>query len=304
MSDPACIVAMQQVAHLRHDWTVASMPTTGGRFGHARVAVMSVIEEETQAVHQAFRFTERIAGKPYFTVSGCDLARPVLLSREIGRNNVQSGERIRDIIEHWRPEALILCGIAGGIAEHEDIKPGDIVIPDYVHYCSFAKLSANGQQFRYMAYDHPSLSLHENYAAPLRDDSSWLTDDVRQLLPSGRSPRVFIGGLVAGDKVFGDPTSEEQQKVLSNFDDAIAIDMESVGLCRAVAASRVDPQYNPRLLIVRAISDLVGDPNNNTSRADFKAASCAVAAAFAYRIASDILEHEPDPRPAKGGPNG
>lgn len=280
------------------------MPVTGGRFGHARVVVMSVIEEETRAVRQAFKFTQRVSGKPYFTMAECDLAQPLLLNREVGRNNIQSGGCIRDIIEHWRPEALVLCGIAGGIAEHANIKPGDVVIPNYVHYCSFAKLSERGQQFRYMAYDHPSLSLHENYAAPLRDDSSWITDEIRELLPEGNSPKVFIGGLVAGDKVYGDPSSEEQAKVLENFDDAVAIDMESVGLCRAVAASRTDPQYNPRLLIVRAISDLVGDPGNNANRTSFKEVSAAIAAAFAYRVVSDIIENEPDPRPTKEGSNG
>lgn len=261
---------------------------------------MSVIEEETQAVHRAFGFTKRIAGKPYFTVPDCDLRRPLLLNREVGRNNVRSGERIREIVEHWRPEALVLCGIAGGIDKREDLKQGDIVVPDYVHYCSFAKLSESGQQTRYMAYDHPSLYLHEYYAAPLRYDTSWVTEEIRQMLPEGRSPKVYTGALIAGDKVYGDPTSEEQRKVLSIFDNAIAMDMESVGLCRAVAESRFDPQYNPRLLIVRAISDLVGDPENNVSRTRFKEVSAAIAAAFAYRVVRDILENEADPRPEEG----
>ena len=274
------------------------MPVTGGRYGHARVVVMSVIEEETQAVQQAFGITKRMRG-PYFATPDCDADHPLILNREVGRNNLRAAEKIRDVVEHWRPEVLILCGIAGGIAEHEDVKPGDIVIPEYIHYCSFAKLSDRGQQLRYMPYDHPSLSLHENYAAPLRDDSSWITDKVREVLPDGSLPRVFIGGLVAGDKVYGDPDSDEQNKVLASFDDAIAIDMESVGLCRAVAASRTDPLYNPRLLIIRAISDLVGDRENNTNRTLFKQISATVAAAFTHRVVYDILENEPDPRPVK-----
>lgn len=276
------------------------MPVTAGRFGHARVVIMSVIEEETKAVHRTFGLTRRIDGKPYFTMPDADERRPLLLNREVGRNNIQSGQRIREIIEHWRPEALVLCGIAGGINKKDEVQQGDIVIPDYVHYCSFAKLSDSGQQARYMAYDHPSLSLHENYAAPLRYDNSWMTDEIRQTLPDGRCPKVFTGGLIAGDKVYGDPTSDEQQKVLTIFEDAIAIDMESVGLCRAVAESRFDSQYNPRLLIVRAISDLVGDPENNASRAEFKAISAAIAAAFAYRVVHDILDYEADPRPEGG----
>jgi nucleoside phosphorylase len=272
---------------------------TQGRFGHARVAVLSVIEEETQAVHEVFGLTQRVQGKPYFVAADVDPQRPPVVNREVGRTNLQSGGCIRDVIEHWRAEALVLCGIAGGLGTHEEINICDIVIPDYVHYCSFSKLSEGGQQRRYIPYDHPSLSLHSNYAAPLRNDISWITPAVRHLLPDNRLPRVLIGGLVAGDKVYGDPTNEEQIKIVDEFDDAIAIDMESVGLCRAVADARRSPLYNPRLLIIRSISDLVGDVANNQQRSQNKRAAAMVAAVFAHRVVSDIIENEPDPRPRR-----
>jgi nucleoside phosphorylase len=219
--------------------------------------------------------------------------------REVGPTNLQAGGCIRDVIEHWRAEALILCGIAGGIPERQQIQVGDIVVPDYVHYCSFAKLSENGRQRRYIAYDHPSLSLHATYAAPLRDDSSWMTSDLSGLLPDGRLPRVLIGGLIAGDKVYGDPTSEEQTQILTDFDDAIAIDMESVGLCRAVADARRYTFYNPRLLIIRSVSDMLGDSANNEQRVKYKEAAATIAATFAKQVVDDILTHEPDPRPTR-----
>lgn len=275
----------------------ASVPVRGGRYGHARVVVLSVIEEETRAVHEVFGLSQRVLGKPYFVAPGVDTLRPPIVNREIGRNNLKSGGCIRDVIEHWRAEALILCGIAGGIGTHDDINVCDIVIPDYIHYCSFSKLSEDGEQRRYMAYDHPSLSLHSDYAAPLRDDNSWITPAVRCVMSDTRLPRVFIGGLIAGDKVYGDPDSEEQVKIISEFDDAIAIDMESVGLCRAVADARRSPQYNPRLLIVRSISDIIGDKANDRQRSENKRAAARIAAVFAHRVVTDILEHEPDPRP-------
>lgn len=272
------------------------MPMTGGRYGHARVAILSVIEEETKAVHRVLGLTERIGGKPYFVAPRTNAARPDMVTREVGRTNIQSGECIRDVIEHWQVEVLVLCGIAGGLAGRENVDLGDIIIPNYIHYCSFSKLSERGEQRRYIAYDHPSLSLHANYAAPLRDDSSWITKRVRQLLPGNRIPKVLIGSLVAGDKVYGNPDSEEQAKIVAEFDEAIAIDMESVGLCRAVAASRFNPQYNPRLLIVRGISDLVGAEANSEQRAEHKVMSATVAAIFTQRIVRDILANEPDPR--------
>jgi nucleoside phosphorylase len=271
------------------------MTVTRGRYGHARVAVLSVIEEETRAVKEVFDFTQRIPGRPYFVPNGTEFSRPTIVTCEVGRTNIQSGERIRDVIEHWRPEALILCGIAGGLGEH-DVNVCDVVIPDYIHYCSFAKLSNKGQQRRYIPYDHPSLSLHSNYAAPFRDDNSWITPIVYSLTPGSRAPRVLVGGLVAGDKVYGDPTDTEQIRIVTEFDDAIAIDMESVGLCRAVADARRTSQYNPRLLVVRGISDLTRENANNAQRSTHKNAAARIAAIFAHRVVQDILENEPDPR--------
>jgi nucleoside phosphorylase len=268
------------------------------------VAVLSVIREETIAVRNVFGLGRRLDGKPYFISDATrDASRPDIVMRETGRTNIVSGQCIRDVIEHWQVEALILCGIAGGIARHENVKIGDVIIPDYIHYCSFAKLSKDGTQRRYIPYDHPSLSLHANYAAPLQMDSSWITPEVRNLMPGNRNPDVFAGSLIAGDKVYGDPTSEEQSALMQEYDEAIALDMESVGLCRAVASSRDNPQYNPRLLIVRGISDLVDDPDNMAQRDSNKANSAAVAAMFACRVVADILANEPDPRSLAGEPD-
>ncbi len=276
------------------------MSMKGGRFGHTRVAVLSVIEEETTAVREVFGFTERIPGKPYFVMPGADITQPDVINREVGRNNMVSSDSIREVIEHWRPELLILCGIAGGITGREGVKLGDIVIPEYIHYCSYAKLSENGTQRRYMPYDHPALTLHANYAAPLRDDPSWITTAVRELLPENRIPRVIIGSIVGGDKVLGNSKSEEQKQIVADFDEAVAVDMESVGLCRAVAWSRVSPEYNPRLLIVRSISDLIGSRRNNRQRAQYKPLSAKAAAIFTKKVVTDILANEPDPRMAAG----
>ncbi|GAA2140467.1 5'-methylthioadenosine/S-adenosylhomocysteine nucleosidase family protein [Actinomadura napierensis] len=273
------------------------MPLTAGRYGHARIAVLSVIKEETEAVRNIFRLTQRVTRTHYYVSPGQPPQSPEIVNCEIGRNNVQSGEAIRDVIEHWQPQVLVLVGIAGGIDGYDDISVGDIVVPDYVHYAAFAKLSAGGQQRRFIAYDHPAIQLHRSYAAPLRDDESWITDDLIHQLPRAEKPKVHIAGLVAGDKVYGDPSNEEQALLLNEFGEvAAAIDMESVGLCRSVAAARSNPQYNPRLLIVRGISDLVGQTENNEIRKQYKPVAALVAATFARRVVDDILTDEPDPR--------
>lgn len=272
------------------------MPLTGGRLGHARVAVLTAVQEETEALRAVGGLTQRLRGKPYYVAAEDDPKYPDVVHREIDRNNIQSGEKVRDVIEHWQPELLVLCGIAGGINGRADVSVGDVIIPPYIHYCSFAKLSSQGARRRYIPFDYPSINLHQDYVAPLRDDHSWLTDSLKNELPEGCHPKVHIESLVAGDKIYGDPDSEEQQRIVQEYDEAVAIDMESVGLCRGVAASRSNPQYNPRLLIVRSVSDIIDDPDNDDSRKLWRPHACAIASTFTWRVVTDIVEMEPDPR--------
>lgn len=272
------------------------MPFTGGRRGHARVAVLTAVQEESETFRRIGGLTQRLKGSPYYISPESDPAFPEVIHREIDRNNIQSGERVRDVIEHWQPELLVLCGIAGGINGHARVSVGDVIIPPYIHYCSFAKLGNSGIRRRYIPFDYPSINLHQDYVAPLRDDRSWITDSLRNALPDGWEPTVHVESLVAGDKIYGDPNSEEQQRIVREYDEAVAVDMESVGLCRGVAASRNNPQYNPRLLIIRSVSDIIDDPQNNETREEWRPYACEIASTFTWRVVTDIVAMEPDLR--------
>ncbi|MFE7232496.1 hypothetical protein ACFVAF_17915 [Streptomyces sp. NPDC057596] len=260
------------------------------------MAVLTAVQEESEAFRRVGGLTQRLKGRPYYIAPESDPAFPEVIHREIDRNNIQSGERVRDVIEHWQPELLILCGIAGGINGHAKVSVGDVIIPPYIHYCSFAKLGNSGMRRRYIPFDYPSINLHQDYVAPLRDDRSWITDSLRDSLPDGWEPTVHVESLVAGDKIYGDPNSQEQQRIVGEYDEAVAVDMESVGLCRGVAASRNNPQYNPRLLIIRSVSDIIDDPQNNETREEWRPHACEIASTFTWRVVTDIVDMEPDLR--------
>ncbi|MFG3166468.1 hypothetical protein [Streptomyces sp. NPDC048200] len=272
------------------------MPVTEGRLGHARVAVLTAVRGETEALRQVAGLSLRVPTWDYYIAPDADPLFPKVIHREINRNNIQSGESVREVIEHWRPELLVLCGIAGGINNRENVTVGDIVIPRYIHYYTFAKLTAGGQQRRYIPFDYPSIYLHGRYLAPLQYDSSWITDSLRSALPANCNPKVHVDSLVAGDKIYGNPDAEDQKVLVQQYDEAVAVDMESVGVCRGVAAMRNDPQYNPRLLIVRSVSDMIGDHDNDEMRKTWRPHACTIASTFTWRVVTDILATEPDPR--------
>lgn len=272
------------------------MPITDGRDGYARIAVLTATEDETRAVHRACEIGHRIK-KGYFTKAGSDPVFPDVIHTQVGRNNMVAGLRTEKVIERWQPEFIVFCGTAGGINGRKGIGLGDIVVPEYVHYCSFAKLSENGFQVRYAPYDHPSIPLHQDHV--LHFSLEWPKENHNQIHAMVAASKILTNSLVAGDKIFGDPTSAEQRRIIEIFDDAVAIDMESVGVCRAVASCRSNPSYNPRLLIVRCISDMVDSGGNNAEREEWTEPACAIGSAFVQRLINEMLLEEPDPRPAR-----
>ncbi len=104
--------------------------------------------------------------------------------------------------------------------------------------------------------------------------------------------------LIAGEKLLGDPTNEEQRKIVDFFSDAAAVDMESVAVARATYEARRTVGYNPRFLVIRGVSDLIrADPkiSNDAERANWTAAACRSAACFAKDLVESFLA-TPDPR--------
>ena len=105
------------------------------------------------------------------------------------------------------------------------------------------------------------------------------------------------------------PTTSSE--IVRQFADAVAVDMESYGVARAVFESRRTVGYNPRLLIVRGISDLVaaaeqrprrrfgfqrsrvvndgGKMENDEQRQTWKPYAAAAAATFAAAVISRFV---------------
>lgn len=234
-----------------------------GRYGKTTVGVLTVIQEECDAVKAALGADVRHRKTRYW--HGEDGHERFVLVKMADRTNVVAFEAARDMFEHWRPDIVVLIGITGALSSG-DAGLGDVVIPDFVHYGEFRKLTEAGDDLRFAAYDHPTVSLRSDIIEGVREEGDW-TDRVLSERPElgtderhGSDPdrlKVEFGGLVAGEKVMGDPDHPEQERMFVSFEHAIAVDMESWGVGRAVHHARSEPDYNPRLIIVRGVSDVV-----------------------------------------------
>jgi nucleoside phosphorylase len=285
----------------------ARPPIVRGRRGIARVAVLTFIDAEARAVRDAFALPQQMPGTGYFTSVDDGLA--VVTMKTADRTNLGVTNGVSRLIENLQPELVIVAGIAGGIRDthRKEVEPGDVVLADYLHYTEYMNFSEEaGEQVKYIAMDQPSARHRETYADPVRLADQWQID-IPEPRPGPGDTTVYPGSIIAGEKLLGDPTNPKQKEILERYPDALAVDMESAGVGRAIHESRFDVRYNPALLVIRGISDLsrvepAPDSANGTilvtnqrERDLWRPYAAAAAAAFALAVASVVLD-SPDLR--------
>jgi nucleoside phosphorylase len=301
-----------------------------GRRGHARVAVLTVIEDEFDALQNALGATHEVGATSVFAPVAPDGPKPQLpfvLARCAHRSNMPAQSSAGRMIEDWRPEILVLVGIAGGVMRArvaEDgigwigAKPGDIVLAEYIHYAEFTKNIQSESKLRYFPIDQPTSALVQAHGDALRlagqGEGAW-----HEALPVDRPddgvPALHIGEIVAVEGIAGDPMNAHQKTYLERFDHAAAVDMESGGVARALHEARSDVHYNPRWMCIRAISDRVyaaisvaegaalPPSGNDEERRQWKAYAAAAAGAFSRRLIERLLAEPREPLSADPGAN-
>lgn len=276
----------------------------GGRRGTCRVAVLSILEEEFDQVHRVFGPLTQLAGTSFWTPDPVSL--DIVAARAPTRSNVPATQAAMRLIEHFRPEILIVVGIGASVVRENDTRDaylGDVVVPDYLHYAEYGKIAGGRHLRRYQPFDQPNAGLLVSEVDATHRDGSWIErvgvdPPERPAVPEGRTwPRAVIGGsLVACEKVLSDPHDSHQHMLIDEFQDTRAVDMESYGAASAVHEARSSVNYNPRLIVIRGISDYVyatseqarGDDNQATREA-WRPFSAAAAVTFAFELTRRVL---------------
>lgn len=264
-----------------------------GTHGSAVVAIFTIIDEEFSAIQRMFGTSTNIVGSPYF-VSAIDQPGAGLLPRydivalqSPGQTNLTASDVVRDLIEDFRPEYILLVGIAGGHSRRE-VAVGDVVIADFVEDSEYFKLSQGQTSQRKRPYDHPSYRLREIYAQPLCKSAEWHSHIDRKR-PNKKPPRAVVANLASGEKLLGDPKNKYQKEIMKAFEKAAVFEMEGFGLASQVFKQRGTVNYNPQYLIIRGISDLVDHSSNQSMRNQWRPYAAAAAAAFAKELVSKLL---------------
>jgi len=242
------------------------------------------------AAQGVFGLRENIPGTGYFVAEGPDRKEwDVALMQATDRSNVPVMGDVLALMEDLKPQIIVLLGIAGGLCDdgggRDGIKPGDVLIADYVAYVEFLKLVPGvGPLMRSYAIDHPSVPLRKSIATPIQKIFR-INEHLKEIKPpEEREFKIHIGNIVSGEKVLGDVRSHVQNALLKPFDKALAVDMESIGMARAVCDGRSSFWYHPRYVVIRGISDLVSAEDNPNMRDDWKPFAAHAAALVAFEF--------------------
>src|SRR5215471_10934392 len=85
---------------------------------------------------QVFEATQCIPGTSYYVRAQPEALNQydIIVKRSGDRSNTPAGNATRDFIEDFRPEFILLVGIAGGMQGRDGTALGDIVVSDFTAY--------------------------------------------------------------------------------------------------------------------------------------------------------------------------
>lgn len=264
--------------------------------GRVNYAIISVREDEYRSMLRRFPNRIRVdGGKNVYDFCEFDLGSQKIgvsfcRTPEQGTSKAQSVAR--NLIEELQPDWILLVGIAGAVPYHEYCL-GDVIIADRLHdfrvtaalegglrsqdtrggpmdrdvekvIAYLPGMSPAALQYWHRARNVRKRKPAESPPVDLNDDHyygdmSWreaVQRCIRGGHPAGktrlRPPKMFVGNTASSDTLVTDTKLAQQWKETAK--NVCAIEMELAGVYEAVHDSSV----KPKLMSVRAISDIVG----------------------------------------------
>jgi formylglycine-generating enzyme required for sulfatase activity/nucleoside phosphorylase/tetratricopeptide (TPR) repeat protein len=187
--------------------------------------------------------------------------------------NLNAAILTNDVLHHWKPNAVIMVGIAATAKPSTEQNLGDLVVGREIYYYEMGKVTPGGK-------------LPEPKQIPV---DATLLDRVQALSDSGFSviverpdgttqqPKIEIGVIASGDKVIADEA--ERDNIAATNRKILAIEMEGYG----VIASTWQSFEQFRCLVIRGLCDYADSSKNDK----WYAYAAAVAAGFTKHFLLD-----------------
>ena len=193
-------------------------------------------------------------------IGNCD----VVLECLHGMGNVRSAAGATRIISKWKPQCVLLVGIAGGTerpTKEEELTAmthllGDVLVAEQIVDYEFGKQEPNGLEQRFQVYRSTARLLA---ATKELSPQNWI-HRINSPRPDGSAgrvqPQVHFGTIGSGQKVITDPSFIDPLKAV--WTQLIGVEMEGLGAALACAEHGQPVEF----LMAKGICDWA-DPEKN-----------------------------------------
>jgi adenosylhomocysteine nucleosidase len=236
-----------------------------------RMVVLTAIEIEYQAArrHLSDLTARRHSAGTIFeigTLPGSELQVAIAVT---GPGNVDAAVLTERAVAAFSPAAVLFVGIAGAL--HERVALGDVVVGTRVVAYHGGRDDRSGFHPRPRSWE-ASHVLEQAARHVARAD-------VRSAGDTLPPPTVHFQPIAAGEVVLNSASSPLAQQLRGQYNDAVAVEMESAGVC---AAARLN--HGLPTLTVRGISDSVHSSKTAAERAGWPLVAAGRAASFAVHL--------------------
>jgi len=241
------------------------------------VVILTALDHEFKAVRTHLRGPQTLRhpeGTLFETGRAGGSGRSIAVART-GQGNTPTALIAERAIVMFRPRALLFVGVAGGL--RSDVALGDVVVATKVYAFHGGKTESGQFLPRPQVWEAPHGL--EQLAGYLAGIGEW----TRRLTCEHHEPRVHLKPIAGGEVVVNCRSGETAEHLRRHFNDAVAVDMESVGVACAGHLNASLP-----VLSIRGISDLADGSKEVTDRAGWQVDAAAHAAAFALDLATSM----------------
>jgi len=189
-----------------------------------------------------------------------------------GMGEKEAANATGDAIRRWKPNYVVLAGIAGGLAK-AGVQLGDVLVADQVADYELQKRTVEETIVRWEV--HPVNKQLLLAAQNIREEDWLHRIDIAR--PGGGKPLFRFGVICTGNVVMADGLLQQYHKT---WDWLIGVEMEAGGAASS-AFSQVSP---PGFFMVRSASDLADAKKDATDTKKWREYACDVAASFAIGL--------------------
>ena len=254
------------------------------------VAFIVVTDTEEGAIRNMYDWTPVVFpddGQTYYSaaVEKDGVSRRVVYARQNGMGMTVAVTLTMKLIEHFRPEYMIMVGIAAGIARPDMAEQiyGDVVVADMIwNYTSGKFVSPERTDIRY-----GNVGFIPRPAVVKVDEE--LLGHVRRAAASPENQcHVHIGSMATGSAVVATREIINKQ-IHTTFQETIGLDMEAYGVVYA-AQNATAPR--PKALAIKSVCDYA----NNEKSDQYQKFAAYTSCEFAKLLIEKFL-----PAAARGG---